>query len=50
MSRNLSNFKDTKKKLFLVENIMETHYESDDENPPCHSDAGKIKYLEQTLN
>ena len=44
----LSNFKDTKNiEDFLVGNIMGTHYESEDENPPHHSEAGKIKDLQQ---
>ena len=35
---------------FLVWNIIENHYESEDENPPHHSETGKIKYLQKTLN
>ena len=34
---------------FLVENIMETHYEFDDEKTLRHRESGKIKYLQQTL-
>ena len=46
-----SNVKDTKPfEDFLVENMMETHYESEDEKPPRHSQAGKIKDLQLTLN
>ena len=30
----------------FVENQMENHYESYDENPPYHSEAGKPKYLQ----
>ena len=33
-------------KIILVENIMETHYEYEDENPSCHSEAGQIKDLQ----
>ena len=29
---------------------METHYESENENPPCHSESRLHKYLQQTLN
>ena len=46
----LSNVKDTKIiEDFLVENIMETKYEFEDEKPTHHSDTRKIKYLQQTL-
>ena len=39
----LSNVKDTKNiEDFLVEIMTENHYESEDENPPHHSEAGKI--------
>ena len=39
----LSNVKDTKNiEDFLVENIIETYHDSEDENPPHHSEAGKI--------
>ena len=38
-----SNFKDTKNiEDFGVENIMETDYESENENPPRQSEAGKL--------
>ena len=33
-------------KIVLVENIMETHYEYEDENTSCHSEAGQIKDLQ----
>ena len=47
----LLNVKDTKKVgEFLVENIIEIHYESEEKNTPNLSEAGKIKYLQQTLN
>ena len=47
----LSNVNDTKNiDIILVENILETHYKSEDENPTRHSEAGKIKYWQQTLN
>ena len=46
----LSNVKYTKTiEDVLVKNIMENHYESKDENPPHHSEAIKLKYLQQTL-
>ena len=46
----LSNDKDTKIiDGFLDGHQMETHYEYDDEKPPCHSEYGKTKYLHQTL-
>ena len=35
---------------FLLENILETHYKSKGENPHRHSESGKIKYFQQTLN
>ena len=51
VSMTLSNVKDTKNiEDVLVENIMETHYSSENENPPHHSEAGQNKYLQQTLN
>ena len=33
----------------MVVNITEIHYEYEDENPLCHSEDGKSKYLQQTL-
>ena len=40
MNMKLSNVEDTKNiEDFLVENITEIHHESEDENPPCHSEA-----------
>ena len=51
MSTTFSNVKDTKKiEEFLVENIMENHYEYEDKKPPHHSEAGQIIYLQQNLN
>ena len=35
-------------KIFLIENIIETNHDSDDEKPPFHSEDGKPKYLQQT--
>ena len=29
---------------------MEIHYDSEDENPPSHSEAEQLKYSHQTLN
>ena len=47
---NLSDVIGTKNiEAFLVENMMETHYESEVENPPCLAEYEKIKYLQQTL-
>ena len=41
MSLTFSNVKDTKtNEDFLVENITEIYYDSEDEKPPCHSEAG----------
>ena len=41
MSMTLSNVKDAKTiDCFLVENKMVNYHESDDENPPCHSEDG----------
>ena len=41
VSLKLSKSKYTKKvEDFMVENIPETHYEPEDENPPCKSEAG----------
>ena len=46
----LSNVNDTKNiDIILVENILETHYKSEDENPTRHSEAGKSKDLQQNL-
>ena len=46
----LSNNKDTNNiEYFSLKNIKETHYESEYENTPRHSVAGKNKYLQQTL-
>ena len=46
----LSNVKYNKNiEDFLVENIMETHSESKDENPTHNSEARQIKDLQQTL-
>ena len=46
----LSNVKYTKNiDVFLVANVMETHYESNDENPPRHSEAVQPRDLQQTL-
>ena len=43
----LSNDKYTKNiEDVLVENIIETFYESEDENPPRYSEARKIKCLQ----
>ena len=51
MSMTLSNVKYTKTiDDLLVENVMETHYESNDENPPRHSEAVQSRDLQQTLN
>ena len=51
VSMTFSNVRDTKNiEDFLVWNIMENHYESEDENPPHHSEAGQMKYLQKTLN
>ena len=51
VSMAFSNVKDTEPfEDFLVENIMENHYESEDEKPPRHSQAGKIRDLQLTLN
>ena len=47
---SLSNVKYTKNiKDFLFENIAENIYEYEDENPPFHSEAGKVKGVQQTL-
>ena len=51
LSMTLSNIEYTKTfDYFLVENIMETHCESKDKKPPCHSEAENFKYLQQTFN
>ena len=45
----LSNVKDTKNiEDFLVEIMTENHYESEDEKPPHHSEAGEIKDYKKT--
>ena len=47
----LTNHENTKNvENVSVENIMENYYESNYENPPSHSDTGKIKDVHQTLN
>ena len=34
----------------MVENITDINFESEDENPPLHSEAGQIKKFQQKLN
>ena len=34
-----------KNEAVLVENIMQSHYESKNETPPRHSKYGKLKYM-----
>ena len=50
MSITLSNVKYKNNGDFQVDNITKIHYESEDEKPPHHSGAGKLKDLQQTLN
>ena len=47
----ISYFKDTKNiDDFLIKNIIEIHYESENENTLRHRENGQDKYLQQILN
>ena len=51
MSITFLHVKDNKNmENVMIENIIETNYEYKDEKPLRHSQYGKIKYLQQTLN